>query len=249
MPHLPSEHFQGKTVPEHLKDARRKGMQTAAGDHGTEISGQKAAFADALRDSALVMVLIAEASEYMSISQSAPLLFLVLGGWVLWKTCRSALLGWARLERLHRLIEEERWEIQHHRPQEREELMEIYQAKGFEGDLLTQVLDVLMSDDNRLLEVMLTEELGLSLEAYEHPLKQAFGAFLGSLIALILGGALYYLLPSCGVYLAALPLFLAAGLWTAHIEKIRLLPSFLWNFAVFAVSLGFVHFMQELLKK
>jgi hypothetical protein len=248
MPHPPSEHFQGKTVPEHIFDARRKGMQAAAEIHGTEISGQKAAFADALRDSALIMGIIAEATHYLPISQSAPLLFLILGGWVLWKTGRSALIGWARLDRLHRLIEEERWEIQHHRPQEREELMEIYQAKGFEGDLLTQVLDVLMSDDNRLLEVMLTEELGLSLEVYEHPLKQASGAFLGSLTALIIGGVLYYLLPSYGVYLAAIPLFLIAGLWTASIERIKLLPSFLWNFAVLAASLGFVHFIQELLK-
>ncbi len=249
MPHLPSEHFHGKTVPEHLFDARKKGMQASAEIQGTEISGQKAAFADALRDSALVMVLIFEVSKHLPYPQSATLLFLVLGGWVLWKTSRSALLGWARLERLHRLIEEERWEIQHHRPQEREELMEIYQAKGFEGELLTQVLDVLMSDDNRLLEVMLTEELGLSLETYEHPLKQASGAFLGSLTAMISGGILYYLFPSFGVYIAALPLFLIAGAWTAKMEKIRLLPSFLWNFAVFTVSLGFVYFMQELLKQ
>ena len=249
MPHPPSEHFQGKTVPQHLKEARKKGMQAAAEIHGTEISGQTAAFADSLRDSALLMVLIVEASKNLPISQSILLFFLLLGGWTLWKTCRSALLGWARLERLHRLIEEERWEIQHHRNQEREELMEIYQAKGFEGELLTQVLDILMSDDNRLLEVMLTEELGLSLEAYEHPLKQASGAFLGSLTALVIGGIFYYLLPSYGVYIASLPLFLIAGLWTAQIEKIRLLPSFLWNFSVFALSLGFVYFLQEFLHK
>ncbi len=249
MPHPPSEHFKGKTVPQHLKEARKKGMQAAAEIHGTEISGQTAAFADSLRDSALLMVLIVEASKNLPISQSILLFFLLLGGWTLWKTCRSALLGWARLERLHRLIEEERWEIQHHRNQEREELMEIYQAKGFEGELLTQVLDILMSDDNRLLEVMLTEELGLSLEAYEHPLKQASGAFLGSLTALVIGGIFYYLLPSYGVYIASLPLFLIAGLWTAQIEKIRLLPSFLWNFSVFALSLGFVYFLQEFLHK
>lgn len=249
MSHLPSKHFQGKTVPEHLKEARKKGKQMAAEIHGTEISGQKAAYADALKDSALLMALIIEACQYFPKHQVTLLLFLLLGSWVLWKTFRSALLGWAKLERLHRLIEEEKWEIQHHRPQEREELMEIYQAKGFEGELLTQVLDVLMSDDNRLLEVMLTEELGLSLEAYEHPLKQASGAFAGSLTAMVVGGILYYFFLPYGAYLAALLLFLGAGIWTARIEKIRLLPSFLWNLVTFAVSLGFVHFMQELLKK
>jgi hypothetical protein len=116
-------------------------------------------------------------------SFSTPL-FLMLSlfsfGWAVWKTGRSALLGWGRMERLHRLIEEERWEIQHHRAQERRELGEMYRAKGFDGKLLEEVLDVLMSDDNRLLKVMLEEELGLTLEAYEHPLRQAIGALFAS---------------------------------------------------------------------
>ena len=250
MPHPVSEHFEGKSVPQHIKDARLKGAQASAEIHGTEISGHKAAFADSLRDSALAMVLIAEvAFTLLPESQAVLFLLLFLGGWTLWKTCRSALLGWARLERLHRLIEEERWEIQHHRPQEREELMELYQVKGFEGELLTQVLDVLMSDDNRLLQVMLTEELGLSLETYEHPLKQASGAFLGSLTVVAIGTLTYFFFPPYGFFIASLPLFLAAGLWTAHIENIRKLPSFIWNLAVFALNFGFVHFTKELFNK
>ncbi len=36
-------------------------------------------------------------------------------------------------------IEEERWEIQHHRAQERLELTEMYAAKGLSGKLLEEV--------------------------------------------------------------------------------------------------------------
>ena len=250
MPHPVSDHFEGKSIPEHLKEARKKGMQAAAEIHGTEISGSNAAFADALRDTSIAMALVGTvALAFIPEDQVFLFLLLLLGGWVIWKTCRSALLGWARLERLHRLIEEERWEIQHHRPQERQELMELYQSKGFEGPLLTDVLDVLMADDNRLLEIMLIEELGLSLEAYEHPLKQAAGAFLGAFTALILGTFSYFFLPFYAVLPIALVLFLSASLWTAKLENVRLLPSFIWNFAIFALSVGFVHFIQEFSNK
>ena len=90
-------------------------------------------------------------------------------GWLFWKLGRSSLLGWARLERLHRLIQQEQWEIEHHRAQEKEELTAMYHQKGLTGKLLEQVIEVLMADDNRLLRVMLEEELGLTLETYEHP--------------------------------------------------------------------------------
>ena len=93
------------------------------------------------------------------------------------------LLGWARLERLHRIVEEERYEIENHRQQEREELKELYRAKGFQGKLLDEVVDVLMADGERLLKVMVEEELGLSLQSQEHPLKQGAGSALGAFVA------------------------------------------------------------------
>jgi vacuolar iron transporter family protein len=248
MPHSTSDHFQGKSVPEHLKEARLKGMQASAENHGTEISGMHAAFADSLRDTALAMALFATTlSHLLPEEQLTTILLLFLGGWALWKTCRSALLGWARLERLHRLIEEERWEIEHHRPQEREELMEMYQVKGFKGELLTEAIDVLMADDNRLLEVMLVEELGLSLESFEHPLKQAFGALLGSLTAIGFGVLALIFFSPFTILCVSLPLFLGASIWTAKIERIKVLPSLIWNLAVFMMIMGLIHFTQKLL--
>ena len=41
----------------------------------------------------------------------------------------------------------EYWEIENLREKEVEEIREIYEAKGFEGDLLKQVVDVITSDD------------------------------------------------------------------------------------------------------
>ncbi len=67
---------------------------------------------------------------------------------------------------LHR----ERAEIRDDPDHEREEVVALYAAKGFQEPLLTQVVDVLCADDDRLLKVMMEEELGLSLFHVNHPL-------------------------------------------------------------------------------
>ncbi len=246
-PHSPQNHFEGKSIPTHLKEARIKGARAAAETHGTEISGQKSAFADTLKDTSLTLTLLwLLLFPLLPLKQTLLALILFFAGWIFWKTARSACFGWARLERLHRVIEEERWEIEHHREQEREELFELYRAKGFEGELLSEVVNVLMADDNRLLEIMLEEELGVPLEAYEHPLQQASGAFLGALAALLIGSAAFFLFSSAGVISAFFLLFLLAGVFTAKIEKIPIIPALVWNAAIFCLSGGLIFFFQKI---
>lgn len=230
----PPDHFKGKTVAAHLKEARLRGAKATAETHGTELPGLLSAAADSGKDIGLAFLLIwAVMTALQPLSFSLMFLFIGFGGgWVIWKTGRSALLGWARLERLHRLIEEERWEIEHHRSQEKEELKEIYEAKGFSGKLLNEVVDVLMADDNRLLRVMLEEELGVPLEAYEHPLKQALGAFLGSISAAGILLLAYYFWPYIGFPVVSLVLIATSSHLAALFEKRKNLHAVIWNLAV-----------------
>lgn len=235
-------HFEGKTVAEHLKEARAKGALAAAEIHGTEMPGSLSGGADGAKETAFVLLLL-----WILFQPVSPTLFFLFSlSWILWKTGRSALLGWARLERLHRLIEEERWEIEHHRHQEREELAALYQAKGLTGKLLDEVVSVLMADDNRLLRIMLEEELGLTLEIQEHPLKQCAGTALGIVLSAALFIGCWHLSPLYGPIASALIVIVIASYVAAKAERNRGLESVVWNLSLAGFSAAAAYFLAKL---
>lgn len=241
------KHFDGKEVAEHLKAAREKGAKATAETHGTETPGHVSAGADSAKETAIVLLgmWILFSAFGIPATKALWILGLFAAGWLFWKVGRSSLLGWARLERLHRLIEQEQWEIEHHRAQEKEELTAMYQQKGLTGQLLDQVIEVLMADDNRLLRVMLEEELGLTLESYEHPLKQAVGAGLG-VIAATLGAALGFFFGGfLGTTLVLALVFSGATLLASKLEGNQLIKSLVWNLAVAILSIGSIYYIAK----
>lgn len=231
-------HFKGKDAVGHVAEAQAQGIISAAEIHGTEIPGHLSAAADAARETALLLVLLS------FLTHNGLILALFAGAWLIWKTGRSGWLAWSRIERLHRVVAQERWEIEHHRQQEREELGALYAAKGFEGKLLEDVLDVLMADGDRLLRVMVEEELGLSLETYEHPLKQALGAATGCFFAALICLISFWFLPF-GLYLGAILAIGGAAALAAYFERNQLIPAIVWNLGLATLSAGFLYFMLE----
>jgi vacuolar iron transporter family protein len=167
----PPVHFKGKEAITHVAEAQAQGIISSSEIHGTELPGHISAATDAAREVAFILAVswLILSKLGLSYGHLLGILSVLSGGLVIWKTGRGAWLAWFRLERLHRIVAQEKWEIEHHRQQEREELKALYAAKGFEGKLLEEVLDVLMADGDRLLRVMIEEELGLSLESHEHP--------------------------------------------------------------------------------
>jgi len=126
-------HFGGKSVAEHLKEARMRGSLASAEIHGTEMPGHLAAGCDAARETAFLLGVV----FFLFDTQPWPLIIASLAILV-WKVGRSALLGWARLERLHRLIEEERWEIEHSREEEQRGRRVVLPRKTWRGSATLQ---------------------------------------------------------------------------------------------------------------
>lgn len=86
-------------------------------------------------------------------------------------------------------IAREEWEIENKPDLERQEIEDIYKAKGFSGKDLEMVVNKITSDKKVWLDTMLTEELKLNIEVVGNPLKSAFrmfGAFLvGGILPII----------------------------------------------------------------
>lgn len=237
-------HFEGQSPLEHVTARQAEGIVSSAEIHGAEVPGHISAGADAARETAVVLLMIW--TLFHNAPRIAPLLAVFSVGWMLWKMGRSAWLGWSRLERLHRILEQEKWEIEHNRTQEKEELKVLYAARGFEGKLLDEVVDVLMADNERALNVMLKEELGLTLEKNEHPLKQSLGALAGAFIASFI--CLLGLLFPWGIVAAAFLTVALAAAISAKYEKNRMINAVVWNLGLSVLSIGSVYFLTEYYK-
>lgn len=243
------KHFEDKKALEHVMGKRIEGMASFSESHGTELPGYLSAACDSTRETAVVLLLLWLFLSLLNVSSHQIfMVFTAFGlGWVAWKAGRSGWLGWSRLERLHRLIEQEKYEIVHHRPQEREELMALYEAKGFEGKLLDSVVDVLMADQDRLLKVMLEEEMGLTLQAFEHPLQQCLGAAIGAAFALMVSGVFLFFIPSFGVLLSTFLLLGASAFFSALYEGNEVIPTVIWNLSIAILTLGVAYFVFRIL--
>ncbi|MCK9487470.1 MAG: VIT1/CCC1 transporter family protein [Dehalococcoidia bacterium] len=84
-------------------------------------------------------------------------------------------------QRREQLRREEHLEILEVPEGEREEVRQIYAAKGFEGELLEQVVDVITSDADRWVDTMLVEEHGIGLEG-PNPVMAGMSTFLAFLL-------------------------------------------------------------------
>jgi vacuolar iron transporter family protein len=247
-----NSHFEGNSPLEHLKSARLKGVKACAEHPGLDIPEYLVAMFDAIRDLCLInylLYLILMHSVLLPITIHQTLLFFSIG-FIIFKIGRETHKAYSKLERLEHLMNQERHEIKYNQEEERRELTEMYEAKGFTGKLLEQVIDTLMADDNKLLNVMLEEEMGLKLYSIDHPLKTTLSTLLGSCVgatALILS-AFYF--GFTGIILCTYIIVAISSAFVAHLHNNSLLQATVWNLAVLFLAttstLFFIRFILSL---
>ncbi len=79
--------------------------------------------------------------------------------------------------------EMECWEIEHLPEEEREEIRCVYAKKGFQGADLDRAVDIITSDHDRWVDVMMKEELGLILEPKGQAWKSGLVTFASFAVA------------------------------------------------------------------
>ncbi|WP_114749735.1 VIT1/CCC1 transporter family protein [Pleomorphovibrio marinus] len=75
----------------------------------------------------------------------------------------------------------EYWEVEHTPESEKKEIESIYRKKGFEGTLLQQVVEVIISDRERWVEQMMKEELNMVLDK-KNPQLVGLATFLSFIV-------------------------------------------------------------------
>tara|TARA_B100000780_G_C21101357_1_gene444450 strand:+ start:754 stop:1482 length:729 start_codon:yes stop_codon:yes gene_type:complete len=87
----------------------------------------------------------------------------------------------AEIDNYQKHMETEIWEVENIPEKERDEIREIYEAKGFQGELLDQVVDQICSNKKVWVDTMMTEELNM-IKTDKSPLSMAVMTFISFFI-------------------------------------------------------------------
>lgn len=129
----------------------------------------------------------------------------------------------------HRAIEY--WEVENMREVEIDEVREIYANKGFEGDLLEQVVGVITADKDRWVDTMMKDELEM-FPPGKPPLKTALATFVAFMVVGFIPLAVYVLdymnhLNHTNLFLTASVLtaiaFIIVGALKAYVAKTHMI--------------------------
>lgn len=105
---------------------------------------------------------------------------------------------------------------------------------------------MLMADQDRLLRVMLQEEMGLRLEEHQHPLVQGLFAMVGVIFSVIVLLPFAVGFSSQSIIVCSTIFVGLMGGAFARIEKNDVIPALLWNGMLTAVTLVLVRTCMEI---
>jgi vacuolar iron transporter family protein len=158
------------TTAAHLESARRRARGLFAAEVAHDRPYELVHAATAGRDAVVIILLLWAILRGVHAGDHGwPALLAAAIAMAVYTGISNAIAIYAQLRYWESELVRERDEIRAQPEFERDELRELYRAKGFSGELLEQVIDTICSDEERLLKVMLEEELGIFFEQRNHP--------------------------------------------------------------------------------
>ncbi len=150
----------------------------------------------------------------------------------------------------------EYWEVDNLPDVEREEIREIYAAKGFEGELLEQVVAVITEDRDRWVDVMMKEELGM-MEESKSPIKMGLVTYMAFLLVGLIPLSVYawdYFQPISGNRFLITSILTAFGFIFIGFLKTYVTETKIWKGILETLSLGAIaalvsYFVGDLLEQ
>ena len=150
----------------------------------------------------------------------------------------------------------EYWEVENLPDAEREEIREIYRAKGFEGELLEKVVEVITADKDRWVDVMMKDELGMMEEDKSPLMMGAVTYFSFVLIGLV--PLMVYVWDFLGDFPGDLFLwsciltgvvFFMIGFLKTYVTQTSLLKGILETLILGAIAASVSYFVGDILEK
>ncbi|MBX2828541.1 MAG: VIT1/CCC1 transporter family protein [Flavobacteriaceae bacterium] len=156
--------------------------------------------------------------------------------------------------RKHKQVEY--WEVDNLPELERQEIREIFAAKGFEGKLLEQVVDVITSDRERWVDVMMKEELGM-MEETKSPIKMGLVTYMAFILIGLIPLLTYvwdYLSPISGNRFLITSLltavgFMCIGFLKTYVTETKIWKGVLETLALGAIAASVAYFVGDLLEQ
>lgn len=174
-------------IADHVSDARHRAREMLSGEtHLGDVDDWRQALVSA-RDGVILLWLVWVGMRGLGVTAHAGAVLVSTGlGFSLYLGMTASVATRLRLRYYERELERERGEIRDQPEHEREEVRALYAAKGFEGTMLERITDTLCEDEDRLLKLMMEEELGLFIHHINHPLLVGLWNGAGAAVATLL---------------------------------------------------------------
>jgi len=240
------------TTADHVSEARRRARDVLSCEsHLGDVDDWRHVTVTA-RDGVVLVFLIWVAMHAHGVVQGVGEVLVCAGlGIALYQAIATSIATRLRLRYLESELDRERRELRDDPAHEREEVRALYAAKGFRGPLLTQVVDVLCADDDRLLKVMMEEELGLFVQHVNHPLLVGLWNGVGGAV-----GVLLLALPVCvqepsttlvWMPMGAAVILLLVAVATSRLTRRAMIPMYVTWLIGAGVAAGVTHFLAQLM--